>query len=114
MEDDGIEPLVYLFLISSFKSSASSAPSFTGAVEGAEAMGFAEGGLFSIKASCNANVAVLDFEELRGREAPALDVLPVRTVIIRVVWMFVRRRSRGFRVISLFTLVWTVRVYDAS
>jgi len=85
MEDirvGGKEPLVYLFLISSFKSSASSAPNFTGAVEPAEAIGFDGGGLFSIKASCKAGAAVLDFEEPRGGGGPRLDVPPVRTVMM--------------------------------
>ena len=80
----GIGPLVYLLLISSFKSSASSSPSFTSAAAGAEAMGFARGGLFSIKASCKPGATVLNFEEPIGRGAPRLDVPPVWIVMVGV------------------------------
>jgi len=79
---------VYLFLISSFKSSANSAPNFTGAAGRAEAMGFARGGLFSIKASCKPGAAaILDFEEPRGRGAPS--VPPVRIVMMCCWWCVV-------------------------
>ena len=61
-ENDGAcLPLEYFFLISSFRSSASSGPAF----RGAEAIGFLGRGAFSLKPVCRLDLAVP-----RGREGP--------------------------------------------
>lgn len=71
-------PLMYLFFITSFRSSANSAPSF-GGTEGADAMGLLEGGLCSSKASCRVGTGagmLLDFGG-NGFGSPGLGVSPV-------------------------------------